>query len=171
MRHRLAAVILALVCASPAAAVDLPTRKAGLWEIKSASEGGQMPAQTILQCIDAATDKLMQEKFSGGGDLCSKQDMRKSGDSLVVESSCKIGTTAMKVRAVFEGDFQSAYTVKVSTTQEGAPSQPGGTTNLTMQAKWLGACKADQKPGDIEMPGGMKMNILDLPKTPAAPQR
>ena len=37
-----------------------------------------------------------------------------------------------------------------------------GTT--TIEAKWLGACKADQKPGDIVMPGGMKMNIKDMEK-------
>ena len=33
-----------------------------------------------------------------------------------------------------------------------------------IEAKWLGACKADQKPGDIMMPGGMKMNIKDMEK-------
>ena len=67
---------------------------------------------------------------------------------------------------VFEGDFDSAYTVNVSTTLDG-----GVKKNMTMQAKWLGPCKPDQKPGDIEMPGGMKMNILDMPKTPGAPLR
>lgn len=28
-------------------------------------------------------------------------------------------------------------------------------------AKWLGACAADQKRGDIVMPGGTKINIKD----------
>jgi hypothetical protein len=35
---------------------------------------------------------------------------------------------------------------------------------MTIEAKWLGACKADQKPSDIMMANGMKMNIHDLPK-------
>ena len=35
---------------------------------------------------------------------------------------------------------------------------------MTLQAKWLGACKADQRPGDIVMPGGFKMNITDMEK-------
>ena len=35
---------------------------------------------------------------------------------------------------------------------------------MTIEAKWLGACKAGQKPGDIMMPGGMKMNITDMEK-------
>ena len=37
-------------------------------------------------------------------------------------------------------------------------------TTTTIEAKWLGACKPDQKPGDIMMPGGMKMNIKDMEK-------
>ena len=35
---------------------------------------------------------------------------------------------------------------------------------MTIEAKWLGACKPDQKPGDIVMPGGYKMNIKDAEK-------
>ena len=40
----------------------------------------------------------------------------------------------------------------------------------TIEAKWLGACKPDQKPGDIVMPGGFKLNIKDARKAegPAA---
>jgi hypothetical protein len=35
---------------------------------------------------------------------------------------------------------------------------------MTMTATWLGPCAADQRPGDMIMPGGMKMNILDIQK-------
>ena len=35
---------------------------------------------------------------------------------------------------------------------------------MTIEAKWLGACKPDQKPGDIVMPGGIKMNVKDMEK-------
>ena len=64
------------------------------------------------------------------------------------------------------GDFNSAYTVKMTSKREGGPAIPGrsaiGDTSMTLEAKWLGACKADQKPGDIIMAGGRKTNILDL---------
>jgi hypothetical protein len=166
MRRCFSAIVLVLLFVGPALALDLPARKPGLWEVKMTFEGAQMPVQTAQQCIDAATDKLMQEKFNGGHDICSKQDMSRSGSTIVIDSSCKIGNMAASTHAVFEGDFDSAYTVKVSTALEG-----GVKKNMTMQAKWLGACKPDQKPGDIDMPGGMKMNILDMPKTPGASQR
>ena len=47
---------------------------------------------------------------------------------------------------------------------------PGGQplyTTTKIEAKWLGACKPDQKPGDIMMPGGMKMNVKDMEKLKA----
>jgi hypothetical protein len=166
MRRCFCAIVLVLLFVGPALAFDLPARKPGLWEIKMTFEGSQVPVQAVQQCIDAATDKLLQEKFSGVHEACSKHDMNRSGSTIVVDSSCKIGNTATTTHAVFEGDFDSAYTVKVSTALEG-----GVKKNMTMQAKWVGACKPDQKPGDIEMPGGMKMNILDMPKTPGASQR
>ena len=31
-----------------------------------------------------------------------------------------------------------------------------------IDAKWVGPCKADQKPGDMVMPGGVKMNVMDM---------
>jgi hypothetical protein len=173
MRYGLPAIALSLFCAFPAVALDLPARKAGLWELKMTGESAQMPPQVMQQCIDAATDKTMNEKFSGAQGMCSKQELRKSGNTIVAEASCKSGDMATTTQSVFDGDFDSAYTVKIATTIEGGAARPSlsGKTNMTIEAKWLGPCKAGQKPGDIEMPNGMKMNILDLPKTPTPPQR
>ena len=33
---------------------------------------------------------------------------------------------------------------------------------MTIDAKWMGACAADQKPGDMIMAGGRKVNIRDM---------
>ena len=166
MRRCLPALVLAVSFAGPAAAIDLPARKPGLWEIKMVLENSQVAPPAMQHCIDAATDKLLHEKFSVGQESCSKHDISRSGSTIVVDSSCKFGNMATTTHAVFEGDFDSSYTVNVSTTLDG-----GVRKNMTMQAKWLGPCKPDQKPGDIEMPGGMKMNILDMPKTPGASLR
>ena len=32
-----------------------------------------------------------------------------------------------------------------------------------IEAKWVGPCKAGQKPGDVVLPNGMKMNLLEMP--------
>jgi hypothetical protein len=35
---------------------------------------------------------------------------------------------------------------------------------MTIEAKWLGACAAGPKPGDVTMSNGMTMNVLDVQK-------
>ena len=155
MHRWLPSLAFVLICAAPAAALDLPERKAGLWELKMTFEGGNMPAQTAEHCIDAETDKLMSA--TGGSmvqDMCSKPDVKKTGDTFVVNSTCKIGPYASSSQAVINGDFNSAYTVKVVSKQEG-PAIPGmpAERTMTIDAKWMGACKADQKPGDMIMAG------------------
>jgi hypothetical protein len=41
---------------------------------------------------------------------------------------------------------------------------PGGESHMTISAKWFGACVGGQKPGDVMMGNGMKMNVLELQK-------
>jgi len=54
----------------------------------------------------------------------------------------------------------------VSHTASG-PAVIKGDHETTIEAKWLGACKANQKPGDIVMPGGLKINLHDMDKLKA----
>jgi hypothetical protein len=170
MRFKLlAAAAAALSAALPAAALDLPTRKPGLWEIKMVMEGGPgVPPQVTQQCVDATTDKEMNALgTSVAKDKCSRQDISKSGGTFIVDAECQIGPVKATTRSEATGSFDSAYTVKVNTRMDGAiaPGMPSGmTTKMTIEAKWLGACKPDQKPGDIVMPNGTKMNILDIKK-------
>ena len=120
MRRWLPSVAFALIWAAPAAAIDMPARKAGLWEIKMTFEGRNLPPQTVEHCIDAETDKLMSAiGGSMGQDMCSKQDVQKVGNTIVVDSTCKIGPYATSSHAVVTGDFNSAYTVKVTSKRRG----------------------------------------------------
>jgi hypothetical protein len=167
IRIALPLALAAFVGAQPAAAVDLPTRKAGLWEIKLAFEGRNIPPQTMEHCVDAETDKYMNS-VSGNmrQQMCSKQDTQKVGTTFTVDSVCKIGDATVTTHAVVTGDFNSAYTVKVTSKRDGAPA-PGmpadGAMNMTLDGKFTGPCKADQKPGDMII-GGRKVNIRDMQK-------
>jgi hypothetical protein len=169
--RRLPVIAFLLFSAAPALALDLPTRKAGLWEMKMVFEGSPVPAQTMRQCIDQATDKAMQSQFGSGGALgavCSKQDFQNSGGAMTFDTVCKIGPATTTAKGVITGSFDSNYTMNISTTSTGGPSipgmKPGGETKMTIEAKYVGACQAGQKPGDIMMGNGMKMNVLDMQK-------
>jgi hypothetical protein len=174
MHRRLSLIALALACATPAAALDLPARKPGLWEIKMSMEGRNIAMPSAQHCIDAETDRLMSAVGNARQEMCSKRDVQKVGSTIVVDSVCKIGEATTTSHAVVSGDFNSAYTVKVSSKREGGPTIPGmpadGTTNMSIDAKWLGPCAADQKPGDMII-AGRKMNVRDMPAVPGMPKR
>jgi hypothetical protein len=159
-----AALLLVLLPAADAFAVELPVRKAGLWEMKMVRTGGAIPDVTMQHCTDASTDKQMSTSFSPGKETCSKQDIQKTATGYVSDSVCGVGGMTITSHAEITGDFNSAYSVKSTSHSEGGPSGKTRDSTTTIEAKWLGACKADQKPGDIVMPGGMKMNVLDLEK-------
>jgi hypothetical protein len=160
--------LLALLPASDAGAVDLPVRKAGLWEMKVVRSGSPVPDMTMQHCTDESTDKEMSAAVAPmGKDLCSKQDIRKTATGYVSDSVCGVAGISITSHAEIIGDFNSAYTVKSSSHSEGGPTGKPRDTTTTIEAKWLGACKADQKAGDIMMPGGLKMNIRDMEKLKA----
>ena len=144
---------------------DLPTRKPGLWEIVMKPDGGGMGPMTMQQCTDETTDKDMATSFSPmAKDICSKQDIQKTATGYVTDSVCGVAGMTVKSHAEITGDFNSAYTVKSTSHSEGGPAGMARDSTTTIEAKWLGACKADQKPGDIIMPGGIKINLKDMEK-------
>src|SRR5262245_11218385 len=166
-RHVLSFVSAGLLLALPAAsalAVELPVRKAGLWEMKVAHAGSTAADMTMQHCTDASTDKQMSTSFSMGKEICSKQDVQKTATGYVSDSVCSVAGMTVTSHAEITGDFNSAYTVKSTSHSEGALTGKTADSTTTIEAKWVGACKADEKPGDIVMPGGMKMNVLDLEK-------
>jgi hypothetical protein len=160
----LGSAIALVLSAGAASAVDLPIRKAGLWEMKMVRTGGQMPEMTMQHCTDETTDKEMSTAASPmAKQLCSKQDIQKTATGYVSDSVCGVAGVNVTSHAEITGDFNSAYTVKSTSHSEGGPHGAHDAT-MTIEAKWLGACKSDQKPGDIVMPGGMKMNVKDMEK-------
>jgi hypothetical protein len=173
--HRRLAVIAALALAAPAVAEDLPTRKAGLWELTMDFHNTQLPHQTMKQCTDAASDRLMNMNFAGSNEqACSKKDIVKSNGGYVIDSVCTFGAMTTTSHAVVSGSFDSAYAVDVNSTRKGGPPgmAPNGQSHMTITAKWVGPCAADQKPGDVTMANGMTMNVIELQKgRPQLPQR
>jgi hypothetical protein len=137
--------------------VELPNREAGLWEINTGVGDRTVKLQ---QCIDAATDHALQ---TGGGGMpqrdCSKHDVQKSADTTTIDSVCTVAGKTRTSHIVITGSFDSAYTMTVTGQSEGQPARPP----VTISAKWLGPCTADQKPGDTIMPDGTKMNLQNMP--------
>ena len=176
MTRRAISTLLITLVAMPAVAAEMPSRKAGLWEIKTSAGNGV----AIRQCIDPATDQMMQSLAglgpgpgAGAPPQCSKRDVQKTGDTVTIDSTCTVAGKTVSTHAVVTGSFDSAYTMTVTSQGDGIPA---GARTMTMSAKWLGPCAADQRPGDMIMSNGMKINILHIeagapPGAPPPPTR
>jgi Protein of unknown function (DUF3617) len=144
---------------SPVSAADAPMRKAGLWEVKTTIEG-QGRAVTVQQCIDAATDQMLQSSAGPfAAPLCTGRDVTKSDTGMTIDTHCSFNGKAANAHAVVSGSFDSAYVMTV--TAEGGALPP---VKMTIEGKWLSACTAGQQPGDVIMANGVKVNIPELQK-------
>jgi hypothetical protein len=169
---RLAASLFVLMCMTPSLAADFPARKPGLWQLNMMSATGHTSFQ---ECVDAHTDQAMQSQIGGKRPgVCSNSSLQKSGDTITREFTCTGGGYTTFIRMVATGNFDSNYTVTMTSRVQGQPAPPP----ITATAKWLGPCAAGQRPGDIIMANGKTMNILDLQKAmpgtrtvPAAPHQ
>jgi hypothetical protein len=175
LRICIASGLLALLATPHARADELPIRKAGLWEIR-VMRNGSSSQTTIQQCTDEASDKELVTTFLPmSKEICSKKDMTKTATGYVSDSVCGGAGVTVTSHAEITGDFNSAYTIKSKSRAQGGPASIQGDHENTVEAKWLGACKPDQKPGDVIMPGGLKVNIHDLDKLksllPKRPQK
>lgn len=154
--------LLALLPSSSAIADEIPVRKAGLWEVKIVKTGS-MPDMTTQHCTDQTTDKDMTNSVSPlAKQVCSKQEVHKTATGYIIDSVCSVGGASMTSHSEMTGDLDSAYTLKTTAHIERAGAPIDSVT--TIEAKWLGACKPDQKAGDIVMPGGFKLNLKDAEK-------
>jgi hypothetical protein len=161
MRIAGAAAFLILAGTAPAVADEMPTRKAGLWEIKTEIIEIHTPKEhimgaptTIRQCTDDATDEMLLLSTVPFGLACPRRDVERSGDTVTIKAACTIDNEPASADAVISGRFDSAYTMTLRA------SRPGSEMTEAQTAKWLGPCAADQKPGDI-VRDGRKTNILD----------
>ena len=156
--------VFALLLIADAKAADLPARKPGLWEVKTTIEdhgrGG-----TVQQCIDAATDQMLQSSAGPfSAPACPEREGKKSDNGMTIDSRCNFNGKPASAHADITGSFDSTYTMTV--TAEGADLPH---TKMTSEGKWLGACAADQQPGDVVMANGVKVNIPELQKRALAP--
>jgi hypothetical protein len=165
MNTKTTMLLLALAAGAAQAGPEYPPRKPGLWEMKMSQPDGKSAPMLSHQCIDAKTDQAMRDiGQSMGAGTCSKQEMRKDGDKLVVDSVCKMGASTATSRMVMTGDFGNAYRMETRSTY--SPPLGGRAEGAAIiDTKWVGPCKADQKPGDMIMANGMKMNMIDMMAT------
>lgn len=153
---------------SVATADSFPHRKNGLWE--TSMHLAQHPGTAInsQQCIDEKSDADMQRRLMDGGPSlnCERTDFRKTADGFEGNSVCKTSHSKLTSKMVIKGDLHSVYRMEISSHRD--PPQGGMTnTQSVVDAKWLGACPTDMKPGDLRI-NGMIVRSPVVNESPAA---
>jgi hypothetical protein len=137
-----------------------PARKAGLWEQTTAIAGA--PPQVIRVCTDPTVGATLP--WWGGvaaTNNCKSVSGKKNPDgSWSFESLCDMGAAGKSgLTGSGAGDFNSRYEVKLTVVTAGAAEPKlNGRRQLTNTMVWKGECPAGWSPGDVEVPGGTRMN-------------
>lgn len=148
-----------------AAPAVLPKRAPGLWEQKISTRG---MTQVSRICIDPA----VEQRFSvwgqqAGKDACSQTKLTpRLGGGWSFASSCDMGEGGKTTtKGEVTGDFAKSYRVSAQSSISGArAAEMNGTHDMTLEASWQGPCPAGMQPGDMLLPGGMKINMMKIPK-------
>ena len=142
--------------ATAGASAGLGMRKAGLWSQTVNADGH---TQTMKICFDAAN--LEDAEFSGDvtKDKCSEHTVTPAPGGWSFKSVCDLGPGGHIVSTGTATGGGDGYKVDVTTvTTDAAMPQANGTHQAAIEAKWEGPCPAGMKPGDIDLPGGMRIN-------------
>jgi hypothetical protein len=144
------ALLLALAGAALPTQAQPIQRRAGLWS--STVEGAPV---VMRQCIGPDGDDLGAARSP---DLAQHQCdrpswTRESAERVVVTGRCTHAGSVATTRMVFTGRFDSAFDAEITVHEEPARA---GQHDSTMRAKyrWLGACPAGVRPGQMLMPNG-----------------
>jgi len=173
-RYLALALMTLSVCVAVVAA-EYPKRKPGLWELTRIPPNPKLPPQVQRICLDAATDALFyQVGESMGRNACSKLDMHSVDGKLIVDSICSFGQTQSTSHQTISFSGDTAYHTEIDIHYDPPLFCKTRDSHSTQDARWLGACPNDMKPGDMVtqpspmMPTPLRMNVRDMLKDAAA---
>jgi hypothetical protein len=167
--------LLALALASTGAvAQQYPKLKAGLWQMSRTSDRPGDRSTPITICFDDTVQKEMWDMGAGQmRGFCSKTDFHMSASGGTGETICNFGgsTAHSTSKMTLTGD--TAYRTEVDTTFDPPMNGNMAKSHMTIEGKYLGACKAGQRPGDVTLPNGQVVNMTDMnaARPPAAAPR
>ncbi|MDB5887228.1 MAG: hypothetical protein JWM03_100 [Rhodocyclales bacterium] len=154
--------IAALSFATASFAIDMPHRKPGLWETtmnSPAMKGRNVVAQ---QCIDEKTDAdMLKQTMAGKDNSCTQTASHAISGGWEFSATCKQADSTTTSHGTLTGDFNSQYTMQV----QGHRTPPmNGVSDFqtNISARYMGACTADMKPGDMKI-NGMLLHAGGMP--------
>ena len=132
----------------PAAFLGRPHPKAGLWRTTINTNIGPGVSMTGQLCLDASNeDAAFSTTGRGVGKECDPVKYQSAAGGFGFTTVCHLGRRTVTTTGVASGDFNTNYSMDITTHSE--PSAPGAPNQIhtSIQAKWEGPCPAGTKPG------------------------
>jgi hypothetical protein len=157
------AASLLTIASVSAHAQAFPKVKSGLWESVTTSDGQPNTSFKTQICMN---DEVMAESMKMGQamaqGMCSTFKMETRGNTIIGGAECKFGQSKMRSNSVTTVKSDTAYRTETKATFD--PPLMGKKESVTVaDAKYVGPCGANMKPGDVMM-NGRKMNVLEMTK-------
>ncbi|MEH6665116.1 MAG: DUF3617 family protein [Brevundimonas sp.] len=149
--------------AAEAAPQGRPELREGLWVVVSETDGMR---SAMRMCVDARVQERMSvlgSQMSGGA--CEEASVTpRAGGGWTVRSVCDMGSGGRVVsEGVTTGDLDSAYRTEMTSTTTGAAvPHMNRTVTQVVEGEHQGACPEGMAPGDLEAPGGIRFNMLEM---------
>jgi hypothetical protein len=164
-----ACCMLAAAHAVPALAADPPVLKSGLWEVTRVNSQQPDHKSVTTMCLDESVQAQMREFGMGAAkEMCSQNERSFAGNRMTLSATCKMGPTTMKTTAVMVFNGNTSYHMDGSSTFD-PPMLNTSQVRTTIDARWVGACRAGQQVGDVTLETGQTINIKQMMTRPQAP--
>ena len=154
--------LLALSASAAAAAQDYPKLKSGLWEMTATTSRAPDSKSKSTLCLDASIQQEMIKMSTGMmAGMCSKSELKASGNKFVGEAVCNLGGSTMKSKSVMTMTGDTSYRTEAEATFD-PPFGGQAVSKSVIEGKYVGACKPGQQPGDLTTPTGQTINIRNV---------
>ncbi|MDR1367469.1 MAG: hypothetical protein LBJ76_01970 [Candidatus Accumulibacter sp.] len=145
-------------------ASDVPKHKPGLWEIKTAKANQESSGVSLQFCVGEGVDDILNWSRDIPRRGCDTPDVKSEENRVSLHIECRFKGVTVTTDSLFEGSFDSAYK---GTTRHAMESSKGRFEfSITQEARRVGPCETDQKPGDIILPDKGRISADEIMKNP-----
>lgn len=149
----------------------LPARKSGLWEVTVRSDElrlrrhgqAQNRPQTVQMCISAEAEAVMLFAIVPGQQNCREVTVQprntKDGGGWDIHTVCFVHDNRVEADMQLTGDLASEYRGAYNVKYPHTPINDTG--RMLFEGRWLGECRTGQRPGDMVLPNGVTVNVVD----------
>jgi hypothetical protein len=94
------------------------------------------------------------------------ENSRRTEDGIQITSVCKMRGSTITTQTNLSGKFDSAYHGEIKI-RSNPPLAGVKESRVMLDAKWVGACRPGQKPGDLILSNGSVVNANGVPQKPS----